>query len=146
MFKHPVFKYIDLQIIYYKISDFHPPELSRPTIYNRLKTFIYIVLEAEVLICLCICFTDLTGAQDGSVRLWEWGHQQCITVARQPGSFPKVSKVLFNAQGNKVKTSCHHCCEAVVIRTVGNGEMFQIVSFFKSHSMYSEVLFFLSVD
>jgi len=47
----------------------------------------------------------LTGAQDGSVRLWEWGHTQCISVARQPGSFPKVSKVLFNAQGNKFGVS-----------------------------------------
>ncbi len=51
---------------------------------------------------LMFVFTDLTGSQDGSVRLWEWGHNQCITVARQPGSFPKVSKVMFNAQGNKV--------------------------------------------
>lgn len=41
----------------------------------------------------------LTGAQDGSVLLWEWGHHQSISVARQPGSFPKATKVLFNAQG-----------------------------------------------
>jgi WD40 repeat protein len=47
----------------------------------------------------------LSGAQDGSVRLWEWGHPQCIAVARQPGSFPKVSKVMFNAQGNKFGVS-----------------------------------------
>jgi len=47
----------------------------------------------------------LTGSQDGSVRLWEWGHNQCIAVARQPGTFPKVTKVLFNAQGNKFGVS-----------------------------------------
>ncbi|ELU10253.1 hypothetical protein CAPTEDRAFT_201231 [Capitella teleta] len=47
----------------------------------------------------------LTGSQDGSVRLWEWGHSQCIAVARQPGSFPKVTRVLFNAQGNKFGVS-----------------------------------------
>ncbi len=46
--------------------------------------------------------SDLTGSQDGSVRLWEWGHSQCIATARQPGQFPKVTKVKFNAQGNKV--------------------------------------------
>ena len=47
--------------------------------------------------------SDLSGAHDGSVRLWEWGHNQNIAVARQPGSFPKVTCVLFNAQGNKVQ-------------------------------------------
>ncbi|XP_041373660.1 dmX-like protein 2 isoform X2 [Gigantopelta aegis] len=43
----------------------------------------------------------LTGCADGSVRLWEWGHAQPLTMLRQPGTFPKVTKVLFNAQGNK---------------------------------------------
>ncbi|ESO86705.1 hypothetical protein LOTGIDRAFT_166979 [Lottia gigantea] len=43
----------------------------------------------------------LTGSADGSVRFWEWGHTQALSILRQPGSFPKVTKVLFNAQGNK---------------------------------------------
>ncbi|KAJ8305005.1 hypothetical protein KUTeg_018588 [Tegillarca granosa] len=43
----------------------------------------------------------LTGSADGSVRLYEWGHIQPLTMLRQPGAFPKVTKVLFNAQGNK---------------------------------------------
>ncbi|KAL3867333.1 hypothetical protein ACJMK2_044544 [Sinanodonta woodiana] len=43
----------------------------------------------------------LTGSTDGSVRLWEWGHNQPLTVLRQPGSFSKVTKVLFSSQGNK---------------------------------------------
>ena len=47
-------------------------------------------------------FADLSGGADGSVQLWEWGHIPNIAVARQPGSFPKVTKVLFNTQGNKV--------------------------------------------
>ena len=47
--------------------------------------------------------SDLTGSADGSVRLWEWEHSQPLTVLRAPGNFPKVTKVLFNAQGNKVK-------------------------------------------
>ena len=50
-----------------------------------------------------VCYvTDLTGSSDGSVRLWEWEHSQPLTVLRAPGNFPKVTKVLFNAQGNKV--------------------------------------------
>ncbi|XP_056021522.1 dmX-like protein 2 isoform X2 [Ostrea edulis] len=43
----------------------------------------------------------LTGSADGSVRLYEWGHMQPLAMLRQPGAFPKVTKVLFSAQGNK---------------------------------------------
>jgi len=46
---------------------------------------------------------DLTGSKDGTVRLWEWGHMECINEPRKSGAFPKVTKVLFNAQGNKVR-------------------------------------------
>lgn len=49
--------------------------------------------------CLVV---DLTGSQDGCVRLWEWGHSECISEPRKPGAFPKTTKVLFNSQGNKV--------------------------------------------
>ena len=58
----------------------------------------YLRCTDEVLWCL----TDLTGSKDGTVRLWEWGHMDCINEPRKPGAFPKVTKVLFNAQGNKV--------------------------------------------
>jgi len=44
----------------------------------------------------------MTGNSDGSVRLWEWGHHQALATLRSPGSFPKVTKVLFNSHGNKV--------------------------------------------
>jgi len=54
--------------------------------------------------------TDLTGSKDGTVRLWEWGHQQSINELRKPGAFPKVTKVLFNAQGNKVWHSPRRVC------------------------------------
>ncbi|XP_064619402.1 dmX-like protein 1 isoform X3 [Lineus longissimus] len=47
----------------------------------------------------------LTGAQDGCVKLWEWGHSQCITTPRQSGTHPKVTKILFNLQGNKFGVS-----------------------------------------
>jgi len=53
---------------------------------------------------LAVLDTDLTGSKDGTVRLWEWGHMDCINEPRKPGAFPKVTKVLFNAQGNKVHT------------------------------------------
>ncbi|XP_063050871.1 dmX-like protein 1 isoform X2 [Engraulis encrasicolus] len=42
----------------------------------------------------------LTGAQDGSVRMFEWGHQQQITCFRSPGN-SRVTRIRFNYQGNK---------------------------------------------
>ncbi|KAL1117871.1 hypothetical protein AAG570_004184 [Ranatra chinensis] len=43
----------------------------------------------------------LTGAQDGSVQMWEWGHSQTVTVARPGGTFAKVMRVRFSQHGNK---------------------------------------------
>ncbi|RZF45685.1 hypothetical protein LSTR_LSTR013264 [Laodelphax striatellus] len=43
----------------------------------------------------------LTGSQDGSVQMWEWGHQQAVTVARPSGTFAKVTRVRFSQHGNK---------------------------------------------
>ncbi|XP_023230378.1 dmX-like protein 2 [Centruroides sculpturatus] len=43
----------------------------------------------------------LTGSQDGSVRLWEWDRQQPLSSPRSPGAYARVTRVLFNAQGNK---------------------------------------------
>ncbi|PVD19781.1 hypothetical protein C0Q70_20272 [Pomacea canaliculata] len=54
----------------------------------------------------------LTGSADGCVRLWEWGHGQPVATLRQPGTFPKVTKVLFNAQGNK-------CCISDIEGAIG---------------------------
>ncbi|XP_048835403.1 dmX-like protein 1 isoform X1 [Brienomyrus brachyistius] len=42
----------------------------------------------------------LTGAQDGSVRMFEWGHSQQIICYRSPGN-SRVTRVRFNHQGNK---------------------------------------------
>ncbi|KAM4809558.1 dmX-like protein 1 [Rhinophrynus dorsalis] len=42
----------------------------------------------------------LTGAQDGSVRMFEWGHSQQITCFRSGGN-PRVTRIRFNHQGNK---------------------------------------------
>lgn len=43
----------------------------------------------------------LSGSQDGSVNLWEWGHSQPVSTPRTPGTFAKVTSILFNQQGNK---------------------------------------------
>ncbi|KAM6150365.1 dmX-like protein 1 isoform 4-T4 [Erethizon dorsatum] len=42
----------------------------------------------------------LTGAQDGSVRMFEWGHSQQIACFR-PGGNSRVTRMRFNYQGNK---------------------------------------------
>lgn len=43
----------------------------------------------------------LTGSQDGSVSLWEWGHQTAVATPRAPGTFAKVTRVRFSQHGNK---------------------------------------------
>ncbi|KAJ8974411.1 hypothetical protein NQ317_014905 [Molorchus minor] len=43
----------------------------------------------------------LTGGQDGSVHLWEWGHQQPVAVPRPAGTYAKVTRVRFSQHGNK---------------------------------------------
>lgn len=45
--------------------------------------------------------SDLTGSQDGSVQLWEWNHQQPVSVPRQAGTYAKVTRVRFSQHGNK---------------------------------------------
>lgn len=45
--------------------------------------------------------TDLTGSQDGSVQLWEWGHNQPVSTPRSAGAFAKVTRVRFSQHGNK---------------------------------------------
>nr|XP_033784929.1 dmX-like protein 1 isoform X1 [Geotrypetes seraphini] len=42
----------------------------------------------------------LTGAQDGSVRMFEWGHSQQIACFR-PGGNSRVTRIRFSHQGNK---------------------------------------------
>lgn len=43
----------------------------------------------------------ITGGQDGSVQLWEWGHQQVVCTPRPPGTFAKVTRCRFSQHGNK---------------------------------------------
>uniref|UniRef100_A0A670JJC7 Dmx like 1 n=1 Tax=Podarcis muralis TaxID=64176 RepID=A0A670JJC7_PODMU len=49
---------------------------------------------------------DLTGAQDGSVRMFEWGHSQQITCFRSGGN-SRITRMRFNYQGNKVASLLH---------------------------------------
>ncbi|MBN3287732.1 DMXL2 protein, partial [Polyodon spathula] len=42
----------------------------------------------------------LTGAQDGSVRMFEWGRPQQLACFRQAGN-ARVTRLYFNSQGNK---------------------------------------------
>ncbi|KAJ6669699.1 hypothetical protein lerEdw1_000248 [Lerista edwardsae] len=48
----------------------------------------------------------LTGAQDGSVRMFEWGHSQQITCFRSSGN-SRITRMRFNYQGNKT-WQCHN--------------------------------------
>lgn len=43
----------------------------------------------------------LTGGQDGSVQIWEWGHQQPVCSPRTSGTYAKVTRCRFSEQGNK---------------------------------------------
>lgn len=44
---------------------------------------------------------DLTGGQDGSVQLWEWGHAHPVSTPRPPGTYAKVTRLRFSQHGNK---------------------------------------------
>lgn len=43
----------------------------------------------------------LTGGQDGSVQMWEWGQQKVVCTPRPPGTFAKVTRCRFSQHGNK---------------------------------------------
>ncbi|CAJ0582912.1 unnamed protein product, partial [Mesorhabditis spiculigera] len=43
----------------------------------------------------------LTGASDGSIRMWEWGVGQPVYTARVAGQHAKVAKIHFSSNGSK---------------------------------------------
>uniref|UniRef100_A0A3Q2U785 Dmx-like 2 n=1 Tax=Fundulus heteroclitus TaxID=8078 RepID=A0A3Q2U785_FUNHE len=45
----------------------------------------------------------MTGAQDGSVRMFEWNRPQQLICFRQAGN-ARITRLYFNSQGNKVRT------------------------------------------
>lgn len=44
----------------------------------------------------------LTGGQDGSVQMWEWGHQQAVCTPRPPGTFAKGKQATANVTWNVI--------------------------------------------
>ena len=44
---------------------------------------------------------DVSGSQDGSIRMWEWSHGQAVQNVRPAGVFAKVNRLRFTQQGNK---------------------------------------------
>ncbi|RXM33272.1 DmX-like protein 1, partial [Acipenser ruthenus] len=66
------------------------------------------------------CIQDLTGAQDGSVRMFEWGHSQQIICFRPPGN-SRVTRIRFNYQGNKFGiVDADGCLSFWQTSTIGN--------------------------
>lgn len=61
--------------------------------------------------CVYACghTSDMTGAQDGSVRMFEWKRPQQLICFRQAGN-ARVTRLYFNSQGNKV----HTCTRSVL--------------------------------
>lgn len=57
-------------------------------------------------VCASVCVSDMTGAQDGSVRMFEWNRPQQLICFRQAGN-ARVTRLYFNSQGNKVHTHTH---------------------------------------
>lgn len=55
------------------------------------------------IIWFSFCVSDLTGAQDGSVRMFEWTRPQQLVCFRQAGN-ARVTRLYFNSQGNKVSS------------------------------------------
>lgn len=45
---------------------------------------------------------DLAGGHDGSLRIWEFGHEQEIAMYRDSGKYQRVTKVHFSPHGGKV--------------------------------------------
>lgn len=46
--------------------------------------------------------SDLTGSHDGSLRMWEFGHEREIAQYRESGKYQRVTKVHFSHHGSKV--------------------------------------------
>lgn len=55
----------------------------------------------------------MTGAQDGSVRMFEWKRPQQLICFRQAGN-ARVTRLYFNSQGNKVHARTHTCTGSVL--------------------------------
>ena len=52
-------------------------------------------------------FLDATGGNDGSVRIFEFGHPEQICSFRGPNVHERVNRIRFNSLGNKVCLMSH---------------------------------------
>lgn len=133
MSSHPL---LPLCEYFYSVYEYFFQTLLFLTVENMLENL-------EIIIIHYVFHTmtlDLTGSQDGSVSLWEWGHQTAIATPRAPGTFAKVTRVRFSQHGNKfgVADSDGHlslfqvaCREGTArpffVRTLLNSESVQLV-------------------
>lgn len=70
---------------------------------NALNLFCSCLVCVYLRACVCSHAIDMTGAQDGSVRMFEWNRPQQLICFRQAGN-ARVTRLYFNSQGNKVRT------------------------------------------
>lgn len=79
----------------------------------------------------------MTGSQDGSVSLWEWGHQTAVATPRPPGTFAKVTRVRFSQHGNKfgVADSDGHLSLFQVACREGTARPFFVRIFIFNHNL-----------
>jgi WD40 repeat protein len=52
---------------------------------------------------------DLAGGHDGSLRIWELGHDHEIATYRESGKYQRVTKVHFSPHGGKVTQYARNC-------------------------------------
>ena len=75
----------------------------RQTVYSNVNivlstTEIYYTSKYTIF----IFSVDISGSQDGSIRMWEFGHSQEITSHHTSGSYQRVTRARFSPHGNKV--------------------------------------------
>lgn len=110
MTSHPIYQYCKCQFESCCSRSRSPYPVSDAETLSSLP----LVSRALCLFCLHVCqcwhvcehTSDMTGAQDGSVRMFEWKRPQQLICFRQAGN-ARVTRLYFNSQGNKVQTRMH---------------------------------------
>ena len=69
----------------------------------------------------------MSGSQDGSIRMWEWSHNQAVQNVRPAGVFAKVNRLRFTPQGNKFGVADGD--GNVVLWQASNASQYYFVSF-----------------
>lgn len=105
-----------------------------------------IIESLECLTPHLLCL-DLTGAQDGSVRMFEWTRPQQLVCFRQAGN-ARVTRLYFNSQGNKVRSweLVVHAKDEILIKTLSKVLMTLGLNWAVSLLDSVYVAFFLTVE